>query len=140
MVFVNNLTIRILIISTKYKDIVTADSSNLRCSAEIIMFDLLHWHFALIITTHNHKSNIIYGFVTIFGTYWQTYLLNFGSIDIKFLIVYFESGVLQQRLTCCKTSRQFYLRLKKYYRNHHRNIQNNHRKRNSIDFFTFHLR
>ena len=57
MVFVNNLTIRILIISTKYKDIVTADSSNLRCSAEIIMFDLLHWHFFFIITIYKRRLN-----------------------------------------------------------------------------------
>ena len=57
MVFVNNLTIRILIISTKYKDIVTADSPELCSSAEIIMFDLLHWHFIFIITIYKRRLN-----------------------------------------------------------------------------------
>lgn len=57
MVFVNNLTIRVLVIGTKYNDIVTANSSNLRCSAEIIMFDLLHWHFIFIITIYKRRLN-----------------------------------------------------------------------------------
>lgn len=68
-VFVNNLTFRVLVIGTKYNDIVTSNSSNLCCSTEIIISDLLHWHFTFIITTHKHKCNTIYDFVTIFGTY-----------------------------------------------------------------------
>ena len=57
VVFVNNLTIRVLIISTKYKDIVTADSTDLCCSTEIIMLDLLHWNFIFIITIYKRRLN-----------------------------------------------------------------------------------
>ena len=57
MVFVNNLTIRILVIGTKYNDIVTAYSSNLCSSAKIIMLDLLHWHFIFIITIYKRRLN-----------------------------------------------------------------------------------
>ena len=57
MVFVNNLTIRILVIRTKYKDIVTADSPDLCSSAEIIMLDLLHRHFIFIITIYKRRLN-----------------------------------------------------------------------------------
>ena len=46
-----------------------ANSSNLCCSTEIIMLDLLHWHSTFIITMHKYKCNTIYSLATIFGTY-----------------------------------------------------------------------
>lgn len=56
-VFVNNLTFRVLVIGTKYNDIVTSNSSNLCCSTEIIISDLLHWHFIFIITIYKRRLN-----------------------------------------------------------------------------------
>ena len=46
-----------------------------------------------IIAIHRCKCNKTYGFVTIFGTYLQTYLLIFFFIYIEFMILHFSSVV-----------------------------------------------